>query len=419
MEKKTVIRFIARLNIGGPAIHTVLLSSKLPPPYETLLVTGEIEKDEGDMQYFAEEKGVMPVIIKNLARSISPLSDLNAILKFLTILKNNHPCIVHTHTAKAGFIGRISCIIMNLFFKIPFIKRFTGLKDRIRIVHTFHGHIFSGYFSPIKTQTFIMIERFLAMFTDKIIVLSPLQQQEICHKYKITSVDKTMILPLGFEFPDKKTISSGNLRATLPEDKRSKKIIALIGRMVPIKNHRFFIDGILQFYEDNPSKRGSVLWLIIGDGETRGEIQSIIDERGLKDDVMITGWIKDIYSIYPDIDVILLTSNNEGTPVSVIEALYFGRTVISTCVGGVPNLLSDNNVNIDDIPPGEFFKRERGLLIRLGDKQAFSRAVGNVLNQDLFTEDDKQKMTRWISERFGAARLVEDIKSLYDSLIVS
>ena len=186
-----ILQVIARLNIGGPAKHVVMLSAGLNRDFfRPLIVCGKVGSDEGDMSYLAKEKGINPFMIKELGREIEVLDDVKSFLELRKIIKRFRPDIIHTHTAKAGTLGRSAGISLNLLKK---------KNNRTKLLHTFHGHIFHSYFSKMKTYAFIKIERFLARRTDKIIVASPLQKKDICKKYKITSDKKVKAIPLGFD----------------------------------------------------------------------------------------------------------------------------------------------------------------------------------------------------------------------------
>jgi glycosyltransferase involved in cell wall biosynthesis len=208
-RKIKVFRIIARLNIGGPAIHTVLLTEGLDKDrFDSILLTGSVDDREGDMRYFAEERGVKPIFVSEMGREISLKNDLKAFWKTFKSIKKEMPDLVHTHTAKAGTIGRGAAILIKaqeLLFR--YLKRLllhknsrlTAHNSQLKIIHTFHGHTFHGYFNPFKIKLFLFIERLLAMFTDKIIVLSSQQFKELCYKYKIAPPDKFAVIPLGLD----------------------------------------------------------------------------------------------------------------------------------------------------------------------------------------------------------------------------
>ncbi|MGB9596699.1 MAG: glycosyltransferase, partial [Candidatus Poribacteria bacterium] len=216
-SKIKTIRIIARLNVGGPAIHVTLLNSGLnKEKYESILVSGVVGDNEKDMSYFAYDHGVEPIFINELGRDIGIKNDLVALYKLFKLIKAEKPDIVHTHTAKAGTLGRVSAILAGVPCK----------------VHTFHGHVLHSYFGPLKTKFFIFIEKFLARFTDKIIVISPLQFKELCYDIKIAKPNKFAIIPLGFDLTQflNSEMYQGKLRKELniPEN---TLLVGIVGRL--------------------------------------------------------------------------------------------------------------------------------------------------------------------------------------------
>ncbi|MFA5148870.1 MAG: glycosyltransferase, partial [Candidatus Omnitrophota bacterium] len=221
-----IVRIIARLNVGGPAIHTILLTKELNDGrFRSVLVTGSVEGGDKEMDYLAEEKGVKPVVVPEMARRINPLKDLSAFFKILRIIMRERPEIVHTHTAKAGGLGRAAAVL-------------AGVPVRI---HTFHGHIFDNYFSRPQATAIILIERFLALFSKYIVVVSEAQKDEIVNKYKIAGEGKVRVVPLGLELDRFSSIAErdGRLRGELGIGDGCV-LIGIIGRLVPVKNHRMF-----------------------------------------------------------------------------------------------------------------------------------------------------------------------------------
>jgi glycosyltransferase involved in cell wall biosynthesis len=315
-----ILRIITRLNIGGPALHVTNLNYYLDKEYgyESVLVYGSLAEGEGSMEYLAKNKKLKTIIFPELGREISPLNDLKIIWKLFWLIKKEKPDIVHTHTAKAGLSGRIAA-------------KLAGVK---KIYHTFHGNVFNGYFSGLKTKLFILIERFCAFFSTKIIAISEEQKKDLI-KYRIAPLSKITVIPLGFELerfkvePHKKYLRK---QLGLPDD---LKLIGIVGRLVPIKNHAYYID----IAEKVLKKIDNVRFLLIGDGDLKDELLKLIAAKGLQQKIFITGFINEVEKIYSDLDIVALTSKNEGTPVTLIEALACAKPVISTDVGGVRDIL--------------------------------------------------------------------------------
>ncbi|NDJ86156.1 MAG: glycosyltransferase family 4 protein, partial [Chloroflexi bacterium] len=215
-----VMRIIARLNVGGPAIHVISLTGLLrEPDFESILVCGHIDETEGDMQYLAEERGIEPVIIPTLGRDISLLRDIGTIWQLYRLIRRYRPVIVDTHTAKAGFVGRIAAWLA----RVP-----------VRL-HTFHGHVFHGYFGPRKTQLFLMLERLCARLSSRIITISPGLRDELVNTYHIAPAAKFVVVPLGFDLAP--------LTARPPRASNPTRVVGIVGRLVPIKNHKLFLDA--------------------------------------------------------------------------------------------------------------------------------------------------------------------------------
>jgi glycosyltransferase involved in cell wall biosynthesis len=381
LPKIKVIRVIARLNIGGPAIHTVLLTKGLDPQrFETLLVTGTEAPDEGSMRDWAAAQGVTPVIIPELSREISLLADLKVLFKLYLLFRREKPDLVHTHTAKAGFVGRLAAWLAG----VP------------TIVHTFHGHVFHSYFSPAKTRLFIFIERLLARLSDRIITVSPLQHQEIIG-FGIASPQKAVIIPLGFDLQPFLACDHlrGRLRAelSLPEE---IKLVGIVARLTGIKDHHLFLKTAALIQKRNHK----VHFVVVGDGELRTELEQRAIDLGLGPTVHFLGWRQDLPAIYADLDLVVLTSRNEGTPVSLIEAQAAACPVVATAVGGVPDIVVDG---------------QTGYLVPPDEAQALAGAALKVLESGHSCKMG-QAGRQAVSEKFDARRLVRDIEMLYKEL---
>ncbi len=401
MKKIKILRIIARLNIGGPAVHSILLTRYLiNDKFDSILLTGMIGKSEGDMMYLAEANNIKPVLIKELGREISWKDDIIAFLKILRIAFKESPDIIHTHTAKAGTLGRMAGIIYN-----------TISSHKTYLVHTFHGHIFNSYFSTLKTNFFILIERVLARFTDKIIVISKGQEKELSEKLNIKDKSKLELIPLGLDlspfYEAEKYCGLFKRELGLDDD---TKLIGIIGRLVPVKNHRMFLDAVKKHKEiDNKN----VKFIIIGDGELGEELKKYSIDFGIKDDVIFTGWRKDLENIYSDLDMVVITSFNEGTPVSIIEAMAAGKPVIATDVGGVKDLFTQNfKFQISNL---KF--QEEGILINSNDPDSLSEGIDFLLDNPEMAKDMGRMGRMTVKERFDISRLVRDMEGMYEKLI--
>lgn len=368
-----IVRIIARLNIGGPARNAVLLSEGFPG---TVLVCGEVDRSEGDMTYLACEKSIKPIIIKELTREISWKDDWAAFWKICKIIQREKPDIIHTHTAKSGALGRMAGILYG----------------KAILVHTFHGHVFSGYFGKVKTVFFIWVERFLALFTDRIITVSGTLKKELVEKYRIAPEKKFSVIELGFELDELFKLPVRNNREIIN--------IGIVGRLVPIKNHKMVLDcarNLKQYARSN-----SIRIIIVGDGEMRDELGRYAQELGTESVVEFRGWVKDLKAIYEELDIVVLTSLNEGTPVSLIEAMAGARPVIASRVGGVPDIVRDG-IN--------------GYLVESGDIEAFTEKLSELIKDPEKRGIFGQNGRKMVQERFSKERLIKDTKELYNNLL--
>jgi len=403
-DKIKVLRIISRMNIGGPAIHVHLLNKGLNTnKFESLLVTGQISPQEGDMSYLFEPSDKQPILIPELQREISLRKDLKAFIRILKILLKEKPDIVHTHTAKAGSIARITVVLYNLFNK-----------EKVRMIHTFHGHVFKGYFNRLQSILFVWVERFLAKATDVIISISKTQKRELLEKYNIANKEKIKTIPLGFDFDPfhENNIYKGQFRRSLGiyDD---TILVGIIGRLVPIKNHIMFFDSIKMFLEHY--QEVNVKFIVIGDGELRNKLEVYCKEIGISNYVRFCGWIRDVPSVYADLDILVLTSINEGTPVSIIEAMASYVPVISTDAGGVQDLLGSQ----DSIGSTNCFKVcERGILCRINDTFGFAKGLMYLIQVD---PNEKKKhldnARNYVINRYSKERLLIDIEGLYKELV--
>ncbi|MCP4107450.1 MAG: glycosyltransferase [Desulfobacteraceae bacterium] len=399
-QKIKILRIISRLNIGGPAIHVHLLTNGLNmEKFDSKLITGKISPQEGDMSYLFDCYKNKPVIVQELQREISFIADLKAFIQIFMILFREKPDIVHTHTAKAGFSSRFAVMIHNIISS-----------RNVLIVHTFHGHVFEGYFNKFKSRVFLNIERFLARVTDAVIAISDTQKQELAGKYQIAEAGKIRNIELGFDLHPFFSSNSrkGQLRQRLGIGSDTL-LIGIIGRLVPIKNHKMFFNSAKLFLEQNPGIQ--VKFIIVGDGELREELKAYCREKDMADHVIFCGWIKNVPFVYADIDIIALTSLNEGTPVSIIESMAASVPVIATDAGGVKDLLGNKEKGVKNNPGFQIC--ERGILCQKNDAQGFASGL-KYLAADTGGKSGRIKRARFFVEnRFDHKRLLHDIESLY------
>jgi glycosyltransferase involved in cell wall biosynthesis len=322
---------------------------------------------------------VTPTIIPELGRSLHPLRDLVTLWKVYRLMRQVRPDVVHTHTAKAGFVGRTAAWLAG----VPVI------------VHTFHGHVFHGYFSPRKTQFFLLLERLTGRMSDAVITLTASLRDELADTYRVADRAKFRVVPLGLDlqpFADTARASGAFRQAwgLSPE----KRLVGIVGRLVPIKNHALFLEAAVQVRQQVPQAH----FVIVGDGELRGEIEAQVDALGLRDAVTFTGWQRDLAPIYSDLDALVISSDNEGTPVSVIEALSGGCPVVTTAVGGLPDLLDSGAL---------------GKLVPPRDADALSSAIVDTLRH----APDPLNAQTIMLQRYSIDRLANDLMTLYRELL--
>lgn len=378
-----VVRIIARLNIGGPAIHVLHLSAKLDPTrYRTVLVAGREAPQEGNMYALAERLRVHPVFVETLGREISFAADLRTLWTLWRLLRRERPAIVHTHTAKAGTLGRLAALL-------------AGVPIRI---HTFHGHTFHGYWGPAKTRLFLAIERWLARHTTHIVGVSRCVCDDLL-ALGIGTPDTVLHIPLGLDLERFRGLSRlrGRLRAQLGVDSKAP-LVGIVARLVPIKRHDLFLDAAVRVHAALPHVR----FVLVGDGELRCELEHRVSELELDTVVHFAGWRDDLDVVYADLDLVALTSDNEGLPVALIEAMASGCPIVATDVGGVSELVTDG-VNGFRVPPGDAEQLADRMIDVLSQPERL-RPMGTAAQALAFA-------------RFGVERLIADIDGLYQELL--
>ena len=390
-----VLRIINRFNLGGPTYNAAYLSKYLEPEFETLLIGGQKDASEGSSEYIVENLGLKPRVLPEMKRSIDPLKDLKALIKVRKIIKEFKPDIVHTHASKAGTIGS-----------------FAGSQVKVPVIlHTFHGHVFHSYFSKLKTNIYKGIERNLAKKSDRIIAISEIQKHELSEEHKICSSDKITVVPLGFDL-ERFTVNQDQLRKSFREQYKlanDEIAIGIIGRLVPIKNHQYFLESVKAIKEQNNKK---LKFFIIGDGELKSELLDSCKTLGLKAgsenkpgvDVVFTSWIKQVEGPCAGLEIICLSSLNEGTPVSLIEAHAAAKPVVSSNVGGIENVV---------------LKNESAFLSSKTDNTEFIEGLLKLIESEELRNTMGQAGREFVMKRYHYIRLVDDIGRLYRELLDS
>ena len=381
-----VLRIINRFNIGGPTYNATFLTKFISEDYETLLVGGLPEQDESDSLHILEDYGVKPLLIPEMKRIPNFKSDREAYRKIKQIIEEFQPDIVHTHAAKAGALGRKAAKACG----VPVI------------VHTFHGHVFHSYFGKTKTLLYKIIERRLAKISNGIIAISRMQKEELSSVHGICRPDKIKVIPLGFDLLKFRE----NLAEKRTETRQKWKLnedevaVAIVGRLAPIKNHGLFLDTITLLAQKDIRAR----YFIVGDGQEKPLIEKRVKELeaqyGLK--IELTSWIKDIATFNAGMDIICLSSDNEGTPVSLIEAQASGVPVVSTDVGGVKDILDEGNT---------------GFVVPKRDPEAFSKKLQLLIENKEIRTKMSQNGWNFVRDKFHYTTLVKNMESYYAELI--
>lgn len=387
----TIARVITRLNIGGPSIQATRLTAALAEHgWQTRLIHGQLGDGEGDMSYLIPA-GADTTKLATLQRPLAPVSDLRAVWALYAEFRRLRPVIVHTHMAKAGMLGRLAAAAYNLT---------RGPSPRARVVHTYHGHVLDGYFSPLMTTVFITLERGLARLSDAIIAISPAIRDELQDTYRIGRSSQYRVVPLGFDLAPFAAVDTA-ARATARREldiPSGVPVICTVGRLTAIKQHRLFLDIVQRTVAAHPD----AIALIAGDGELRGELEAYAAALGIADHVRFLGWRRDLATIYGATDVFVLTSRNEGTPVALIEAMACGVPGVSTDVGGVKDVIDSPAV---------------GRLAAFGDADGLAGHVRDLLADAAARSTMGERARQRVLDRYGLARLVSEIAALYRDLV--
>lgn len=404
-----IVRIIARLNVGGPARHVVWLTKALQDQeFQSVLVAGSVPEGEEDMSYFAFENGVKPIFIPEMSREISLKDDIVSFLKIYKILLREKPDIIHTHTAKAGTLGRLAGLVYRWFTFGTLI----GRPRRTKMVHTYHGHIFHSYYGCAKTKLFLTIEKILALLaTDKIIVISKQQFEEIHKKYGVGISSQFSVIPLGIDLDVFRGLKENRKAIRREFNLKDEEVaVGIIGRLTEIKNHRLFlrVAKICKALDER------LRFFVIGDGNLKAELRREAEDLGITDKLVFMGNREDI-SFYAALDVVALTSLNEGTPLSLIEAMASEVPVISTIVGGVLDLLGKRVEQ-----KSGFCIFERGIGVWLEQEnidESFSMGLLYLIRNPKLQKNLAKAGKEYVFSCYSKRRLVEDISSLYKNLL--
>ena len=380
---------IARLNMGGPALHVAYLASGLREHgYDTTLVAGSLARGEDSMEFVADELGVKVERLPGLRRDISPIRDVLAVLRLAQLIKRERPTILHTHTAKAGAVGRMAALV-------------SGDARPPIAVHTFHGHVLRGYFGPLRTLGFRLLERWLARGTDALVAVSPEVRDDLV-RLGVAPREKFTVVRLGIELEAR--LGSG--RNGRDETRRVLGIaperftVGWIGRMTGVKR----TGDVLLAFKELRERGVDALLCMVGDGPERAQVEQRAHDLGIIRDTLFLGYQEDVAPFYSAFDAMILPSGNEGTPVSAMESLAAGRPVVATRVGGVPDVVRDG---------------EDGFLVELGDVRELAGALERLAEDSELRVRMGEAGRARVLPRYAVQRLVDDVDRLYRSLLAA
>lgn len=386
-ERVRVLRVIARLNMGGPALHVSYLASGLRERgYDTTLVAGTLARGEDSMAFVAEELGVRIERVPELGREIAPLRDLRAAMHVARLIRRVRPQILHTHTAKAGAVGRIAAML-------------AGEARPPIVIHTFHGHVLRGYFDPLRTLGFRLLERWLARSTTKLIAVSPQVRDDLV-ALGVAPVEKFEVIRLGIELerrvetgPDARSETRRLLG--VPDD---AFVVGWIGRMTGVKNTDAVLDAFRRLQDDGVD----AYLCLVGDGPDRDKLERRAHELGVVRRCLFLGYQEEVAPYYAAFDTMILPSVNEGTPVSAMESLAAGRPVVATRVGGIPDVVEDG---------------QDGYLAEPGETRQLADQLARLARDPDLRERMGEHGRARVVDRYAVARLLDDVDRLYRSLL--
>lgn len=385
-----ILRIINRFNLGGPTYNVSYLTKYLAPEYETLLIGGEKDESEADSDFIVKNLGLEPKIISGMKRSIHPFNDYKAYKEIRRIIREFRPDIVHTHASKAGALGR-----------------YAAIKEKVPvIVHTFHGHIFHSYFSGFTTSVFKRIERYLAKRSSAIIAISEIQKTELCDEHRICLREKMEVIPLGFDLDRFQQNREEKRKAfrTQWKVKDDEIVVSIIGRLVPVKNHEMFLECAAEIINADIT---NVKFFIVGDGESGPQLIRLVQDWCkanplLNDKFVFTSWIKEVDTVLAGSDIVALTSWNEGTPVSLIEAHASSCPVVTTRAGGVADIVEHEST---------------GFICEPGDSASFTEYLEILINNPEKRQLMASKAKERVIQKYSYQRLCSDMDALYHRLL--
>ena len=400
-----IIRVIDRIVVGGPTKHVVLLCSQMDQSrFQSLLVTGSAARGETPCMEYADANRVEVEVIPEMSREVC-LQDLRVIAKLYLLFLRERPDLVHTHKSKAGAVGRIAALLYRLTTPSILLLK----PRRLKTLHTFHGNVLKGYFGRWRTRIFVAIERLLASCgTDRLLVVSEQQRDELLGEFRIGRAAQFKVMRLGVEMDhDGKKAGEFRRRHGIGA---GEFVLASVGRFAPIKN----LDLLLRMFAGlvSHSPLLPIRLVLVGDGELRDSLAETARRLGIADKVVFAGMQEDCIPLYGDFDLLAITSNNEGTPLAMIEALSQSCAVVSTEVGGVVDLMGRVQAR-----EGAIKICEHGVMVPAGDAPSLQRAVECLMADAALRRQTAEAGRAFVRRWYSAQRLAGDMESLYGELL--
>jgi len=399
-----IIRVIDRVVVGGPTKHVVLLCSQMDSSrFHSLLVTGSAARGETECLEYAAANEVETEIIPEMSREVG-WQDLRVIAKLYRLFLRERPDLVHTHKSKAGAVGRIAALLYRL--TTPSILLF---KPRpLKTLHTYHGNVLKGYFGRWRTRVFVAIERGLAHCTDRLLVVSEQQRNELLDEFGIGRPGQYKVMRLGVKM-DPGSAEMGEFRRCHGIGD-GEFVLAAVGRFVPIKNLDLLLCTFAGLLGRSPQL--PIRLVLVGDGELRGSLMETAHRLGIAGKVVFAGVQADCIPLYREFDLLAITSNNEGTPLAMIEALSQGCAVVSTEVGGVVDLMGRVQAK-----EGAIKICERGVMVPAGDAGSLQRAVECLMADAALRAQTAEAGQAYVHKWYSAPRLAGEMEALYGDLL--
>jgi glycosyltransferase involved in cell wall biosynthesis len=396
--KPRLLIILNRLVVGGQSIDTVPLTNYLKNDYDILIVYGEKENDEIEFTDILQKaNGISFQKIASLKRNVNLVSDVKVIFSLCSLIKKFKPIIIHTHGTKPGVVGRLAAWLTN----VPVI------------IHTFHGHLFHSYYNKPVSFFIVQLEKLLGRISSKIIVLSKKQHEEICERYKIVRKEKVALIPLGVNEKDYNSCAP-ELRSKFRHAYQLSEncvAVGIIGRIVPVKNLQMFVEVIVQLMQSSVKEHVKVFF--VGDGYSKRELQNILSQNKIEwsqeknnrnAEVIFTSWVTPITAALHGFDIVALTSLNEGTPMSLIEAQICGKPVVATDAGGVADT---------------FLNNESGFLVKDYDINEFTNKLLLLIQNNELRKKMGEKGRWFAKEKFSKETEVKAFRTLYSECITS